>query len=502
MKNLKKVICFVCLVFVGLGCSDSGSLLSGLNAIGPTQLWDETQHDADGENRFILTSEEAVSTFSIDVDTASYAYARRSLNEGKMPERDKLRTEEFVNYFKYSHLKNEAWHDNIYSGFEIGKAPWTPENRLIKVILGAKEMEFKEVAPLNLVFLIDTSGSMAGEYRLEMVKFALRQLLSELREQDTISIVTYASGIATPLEGKTIKDVALIQSVIHKLGAQGATAGHQGLQTAYQVAHRYVKPNSINRVILSTDGDFNVGLSSTEELVDFVKTQANEGVYLTVHGYGMGNYNDEMLEQITNYGNGNYAYIDSYHEAEKVFKMQITQTLGVAAKDVKVQLEFNPKRVEAYRLIGYENRLLDNEDFENDAVDSGDMGSGHRVVAFYEIRLAESCPQTKDEPKECILVHDPLLADFRVRYKNPQSAEVKNFEVKLEDHSYTTSSDFCFASSVAAFALKLRGSKYIGSTTYNDIINWSKECDGTTTIPERQEFLHLVEKAQKMVVIQ
>ncbi|MEM7647519.1 MAG: von Willebrand factor type A domain-containing protein, partial [Pseudomonadota bacterium] len=443
-------------------------------------------YDTHGENPFIEVAEENLSTFGLDVDSASYSYARGQLNSGKMPDPLQIRTEEFINYFSYNPKAIKYSDESLSVSYEVGKAPWAPGHRLIKTIVQANEIPVAAAPPLNLVFLIDVSGSMLGENRLGLAKYALNVLVGELRKQDRISIVTYAGTVGVPLKGAKGSEKEKIKDVINQLGAGGSTAGGAGIQTAYEIAQDLHRKGKISRVVLSTDGDFNVGISDTKSLVNFVKKQAESGVYLTVHGYGMGNFNDGMLEGITNVGNGNYAYIDNRVEAERVFRTQLSQTMVVAAKDVKVQMDFNPLTVKSYRLIGYENRVLDNDDFIDVKVDAGDLGSGQRVVAFYEVIMREDAIE---------LFPIPLLT-FNMRYKNPKNEEkVKQLALPFDDFYKETSGDFCFASSVAAFGLKLRQSRYIGEASFADIKSWVLKCNNGEQDPQRSDFVHFVDQA-------
>ncbi|MCB0414056.1 MAG: von Willebrand factor type A domain-containing protein [Bdellovibrionales bacterium] len=402
-----------------------------------------------GQEEFPFTKVEdkALSTFSIDVDTASYTYARAQINEGRTPEISRLRTEEFVNYFKYESTEPVEFNNNLSVSYEVGDAPWEPSHRLLKAIIKAKEVKPSQVSPLNLVFLIDVSGSMDGEGRLGLVKESLNFLIDHLRPEDRISIVTYGDKVSVLLQGADGGQKNQIRDIVNGLTAAGSTAGHAGIQTAYEIAHKFFSDKGISRVILSTDGDFNVGITDTKQLTEYVAHWARSNIFLTVHGYGMGNFNDEMLEKISNEGNGNYAYIDSSAEAKKTFQMQIIKTVSLVAKDVKVQVNFQGSEVLAYRLIGYENRRLIDSDFENDSKDAGDMGAGHTVVALYELIL-------KQDKAESL---HPKIGALNLRYKNFPREDVSHLYItEMSDSKKNIpSADFCFFCFVAGFALKI-----------------------------------------------
>ncbi|MBU1142370.1 MAG: VWA domain-containing protein, partial [Firmicutes bacterium] len=332
------------------------------------------------ENEFISTSDMPLSTFSTDVDTAAFSNIRRMLNDGYLPNKDVVRIEEMVNYFTYDLEAPE--NDEVISIYtELSQAPWNPDHQLLMIGLKAKEIQFEENEGMNLVFLIDVSGSMSSLDKLPLLKSAIRLLVDQLRPTDRISIVVYAGAAGVVLEGGDSSDKDEIFSALNQLQAGGSTAGGAGIQLAYQVAERNFIEGGMNRILIASDGDFNVGMSSTTALKELVEEKRDSGVFLSVLGFGTGNLRNDMMETIANHGNGVYYYIDSMQEAEKVFVHQLGASMITVAKDVKLQIEFNPTYIKGYRLIGYENRMLTNEDFENDTKDAGDMGSGHVVIA-------------------------------------------------------------------------------------------------------------------------
>jgi len=486
-------VILIVLVWVIAGCNsnkrdDRSALLGGNGSV--FYPGGAVPSSAKEENPFIDVREKDDSTFGVDVDTAAYTYARAQINAGRKPEQNELRTEEFVNYFDYNYpdpggLAPVGFH------YEVGDAPWNPANRLIKIGMKAKTIQAKDVPPLNLVFLIDVSGSMYGGNRLPLVKEALNLLATQLRPQDKVSIVTYNWTIKVLLEAASGADTGKIKAVTDSLAADGGTMGGPGIQTAYDIALKHFIKGGVNRVILSTDGDFNIGMSDTAQLKAYVETQAKKGVAITIHGYGMGNFKDHRLETIADNGNGNYAYIDYLAEADKAFRMQLLGTLVIVAKDVKLQLKFNPVTVKSYRLIGYENRLMTGADFSDDMKDAGDMGSGHTVTAFYEI---VPIPWHEDMKNK--------LFDLSVRYKEPESDTSQLIQSVAYDLGKTlaqTSDDFRFAAAAAWFAMTLGYSQYIG--TGPDLAGIEQLADaarGADALGYRQEFVGLVRKSKTL----
>ena len=434
------------------------------------------------ENGFINTADENTSTFSIDVDTASYANVRRMIQDGYyeyIPEA--VRIEEMINYFNYDYPAPQD--DAPFSvTTELSPCPWNENSQLMMIGLQADKIDLSSRAPMNLVFLIDVSGSMYGEDRLGLVQKAVNMLAENLNENDRVSIVTYAGYESVVLEGASGNETAKITDAINNLEAGGSTAGEAGIKKAYEIAQKYFIQGGNNRVLLATDGDLNVGVSSPEELKSLVEKERESGVNLSVLGFGYGNLKDENLETLADNGNGNYAYIDSELEAQKVLVQEMGGTLYTVAKDVKLQLEFNPDTVQSYRLIGYENRVLANEDFNNDKVDAGEIGAGHSVTALYEIIPAES-------------EADSLLK-LAMRYKEPDGNQslLKEFDItKSASYSEQIQKNEAFAAAVTEFGMLLRNSQYSGTSSYFQIQELLNKSDIQDEY--RSEFKQLVHQA-------
>ena len=434
------------------------------------------------ENGFINTADEPTSTFSIDVDTASYANVRRMIQDGNyenIPQA--VRIEEMINYFNYDYPVPED--DSPFSvTTELSTCPWNPENQLMLIGLQADKIDLSTRAPMNLVFLIDVSGSMYGEDRLGLVQKAVNMLAENLNENDRVSIVTYAGYESVVLEGAAGNDTETIVNAINNLQASGSTAGEAGIKKAYQIAEKYFIQDGNNRVLLATDGDLNVGVSSAEELKTLVEKERDTGVHLSVLGFGYGNLKDEKLETLADNGNGNYSYIDSELEAKKVLVQEMGGTLYTVAKDVKLQLAFNPETVQSYRLIGYENRVLANEDFNNDKVDAGEIGAGHSVTALYEIVPADA-------------EADNLLK-LAMRYKAPDGEQslYKEFEIlKSTSWSEQMQKNESFAAAVTEFGMLLRNSQYAGTASYSQIQQLMNQSDMQDEY--KMQFTELVDMA-------
>jgi Ca-activated chloride channel family protein len=458
------------------------------------------------ENRFIRASEEPLATFSIDVDTASYSNVRRFLNQGQLPPRDAVRIEELVNYFTYDY-PSPAGKVPIGASIAAAAAPWNPEHRLVRIGVKARPIDAARRPPSNLVLLIDVSGSMNEPQKLPLLKSALKLLVDQLGENDMVSIVTYASGTRvalTPTSGDR-KDV--IVRTIDDLQAGGSTNGSAGLQLAYtQAAAGFIRRGT-NRVILMTDGDFNVGISDAGELTRLIEERAKSGVFLSVLGFGMGNLKDSTMERLADKGNGHYAYIDTLAEARKVLVEQMSGTLVTMAKDVKIQVDFNPAKVEAYRLIGYENRALRPEDFNDDRKDAGDMGAGHTVTALFEIvpqggavpggSIDPSVFQPAPRPAAPPTSRSNDLLVLRVRYKLPEASESTRMDVPFADRSLAfakADDDFRFAAAVAAFGMLLKDSPYKGDATLEFVRDTAASSQGKDQGGYRDEFVSLVQK--------
>jgi Ca-activated chloride channel family protein len=456
------------------------------------------------ENSFRSPLVEPLSTFSADVNTASYSNVRRFVNNGHLPPRDAVFLAEFVNYFpyRYPHPKGE---DPVSMTVDLAACPWKPDHFLARVGVRAKCYEPAEAPRRNLVFLIDVSGSMSGEPRLPLVKKSLDLLIDQLTPGDRVSIVTYASGTELRLRPTPGDHKERIRSVVHSLKAGGGTYGESGIKMAYQVARESFMGGGVNRVVLCTDGDFNVGATSEGELVQLIEKERNSQVFLTVLGYGMGNLKNQTLELLAYHGNGHYAYVDSLDEARKVFVEQ-GGALAVVAKDVKFQVEFNTKRVTAYRLLGYENRLLNAEDFKDDTKAAGAMGSGHTVTALYEIvpvgvsiDLPGVDPLKYQQPKGPAAASDDWFT-VKMRYKHPEADTSKELATVLPGSAggAPMSDDFRFAAAAAEFALVLRDSPHKGTAGYATAIDRATGAAGYDPGGHRAEFLRLVGRAKEI----
>ena len=464
-------------------------------------------YDSVSENEFKKALDNPLSTFSIDVDTASYSNMRRFINQlSRLPPQDSVRIEEFINYFTYDYPLPEG--DVPFSvTTELSDCPWNDKNRLAMVGLQGKRPPESELPPSNLVFLIDSSGSMSSARKMGLLKQGFKMLVGRLRKEDRVAIVTYAgsAGLVLPSTPGTRKDEIL--AALDKLRAGGSTAGAAGIELAYKVALDNFEKKGNNRVILASDGDFNVGLRSRGELERMIEEKRDKGVFLTILGFGMGNYKDSRMETLADKGNGNYAYIDDILEAKKVFVTEMTGTLFTIAKDVKIQIEFNPTRVAEYRLVGYENRMLKKEDFADDTKDAGELGAGHTVTALYEIVPAgqtagagEELKYVKTEVKPEAAASNELMT-VKLRYKLPDGDKSKLIEQPVPDTGLAlakTSNNFRWAMAVAAFGQILRQSKFSGSATLGNVLMWAKGAKGDDHFGYRAEFIQLVEKALLM----
>ena len=470
---------------------------------------DTEQYGTYAENPRMSTATEQVSTFSLDVDTASYTNARRYLQLGQLPPKDSIRIEEFINYFDYDYKKQTT--EPFAVQYEVAPSPLEPDRFLLKLGVRARDAVQNNEKGWNLVFLIDTSGSMNEPDKLPLLKQCLKLVVEQMRPIDKIAIVTYAGNAGLALDSTSGSEKQKLNSVLDSLGAGGSTHGSAGIDLAYEVATRNLISGSVNRVILATDGDFNVGTYSFDGLKNMIEEKRKSGITLTTLGFGTGNLHDQNLEQLADKGNGNYFYIDSYQEARKVMQTQLTANMQVVAKDVKVQVEFNPAAVAQYRLIGYDNRKLSREDFNNDAVDAGEIGSGHTVTVLYEIILkgSELGNKLNDELryKQATVQKMPELtsdkselAFIKVRYKEPEAASsnLLTFPVKSEHklaNADQASDDFRFASAVSYFGHLLRSSNYKGSYTHSQIADLAQKAKGLDSDGYRQEFINLVRNA-------
>jgi len=460
------------------------------------------------ENRFLKAVDNPLSTFSIDVDAASYSNVRRFLNQGQLPPAGAVRIEEMVNYFKYEYpqpTNGEPFSINT----EISDAPWNKEHKLVLIGLQGKKIPMENLPASNLVFLIDVSGSMQGPERIGLVKASMKLLVDQLREQDKVSIVVYAGAAGLVLQPTSGADKTKIKDAIDNLEAGGSTAGGAGIKLAYKTAKENFAKGGNNRVILCTDGDFNVGESSDDAMERLIEEERKSGVFLTVLGYGTGNYQDAKMQKLADKGNGNHAYIDGITEAKKVLVNEFGGTLFTIAKDVKLQIEFNPAKVQGYRLIGYENRMLAKEDFNDDKKDAGELGSGHTVTALYEIipvGVKSSFLQNVDSLKYQANIsaisktsHTDEIMTVKFRYKAPDGDVSKLIEHPVRDKQISiakTSDNFRFAASVAQFGLLLRNSEYRSNASYTDLLTMARKAKGSDEDGYRSEFIRLVESAK------
>ena len=452
-------------------------------------------------NPIKLTREEPVSTFSIDVDTASYSFTRKQLNSGVLPQKDAVRLEEMVNYFDYQYPQASSKSEPFSRSVTVMDSPWHKDKKLIHI--GIKGYEITEQPKSNIVFLLDVSGSMNAPDKLPLVKQSMNLLLSKLRPDDTVSIAVYAGAAGTILEPTAVSEKQKIISAINQLSAGGSTAGAQGIKLAYQLAESSFKKDAVNRIFLATDGDFNVGITNNEELKGFVERKREKGIYLSILGFGGGNYNDALMQDLAQNGNGVAAYIDTLSEAQKVLVHEATSSLFPIAKDVKIQLEFNPTTVAEYRLLGYETRALKREDFNNDAVDAGEIGAGHSVTAIYEITPAGSAAQLIDNSryakKEKLEAASNEYAFLKIRYKLPEENTSKLLTTVIDketESSKLLQREARFASAVAGFAQLLKDAKYTGNWGYEDAIALALANKGDDEFGYRSEFVQLVRKAQ------
>lgn len=484
----------------------NGGGMSNASVTDEKQLSGERYSEID-ENPFLETARAPLSTFSIDVDTASYANVRRYLNDGELPPKDAVRIEELINYFEYDYPQPIG--DAPFSvNTEAATCAWNKQHKIVSIGLQGKKISLDNVPPSNLVFLLDVSGSMNEADKLPLLKESLRILVNQLTGKDRIAIVVYAGESGLVLPSTSAGNKAEILGALNDLDAGGSTNGGQGIALAYRIAQENFIENGNNRIILATDGDFNLGLTSDEELVRLIEQKRKTGIFLSVLGFGTGNTNDSMMEKLADKGNGNYAYIDSSDEARKALGAQIAGTLYTIAKDVKIQVEFNPAKVAGYRLIGYENRLLADKDFNDDQKDAGEIGAGHSVTALYEVVPAgqrvenagvDALRYQKTQTSGTKFSNE--LLTVKLRYKEPQGKESKLLTIGLMDGDNqidNASENLKFASAVAEFGLKLRNSRYKGSANYNDSLNLAESSLGSDLKDYRLDFLKLIDKAASL----
>jgi Ca-activated chloride channel homolog len=467
----------------------------------PVEPIDRERHPQFDDNPVYQAHADPVSTFSIDVDTASYSRMRRFLNNGQLPMIDAIRTEELVNYFDYDYAPPTDRTQPFAVQMELGPSPWHAERHLLHIGLKGFERPAAELPPANLVFLVDVSGSMQGPDRLGLLKASLKLLIRQLRAEDRISIAVYAGAAGTVLEPTPGNQHAKILAALEALQAGGSTNGGAGIQLAYSLARQSFIENGINRVILASDGDYNVGVVDQRALKQLIERERADGVALTVLGFGMGNYNDALMQELVQAGNGNAAYIDTLSEGRKVLVEELARTLEIIAYDVKIQVEFNPARVAEYRLIGYETRQLAREDFSNDRVDAGDIGAGHTVTAIYEVTLQGSAAtrieplRYQAQPAVAAATTDEI-AFVRLRYKLPGESRSRLIERAVASTDLimdlaATSDNFRFAAAVAGFGQLLRGGRYTDNLGYADVVALARGARGADPFGYRGEFLGL-----------
>ena len=468
------------------------------------------EYEAFKENRFLSAIQHPLSTFSLDVDGASYSNIRRMINQGQMPSKDVVRVEEIVNYFNYDYPQpSDGYPVRIVT--ETAVCPWNKKHQVVRIGVKAKEIPSETLPVSNFVFLLDVSGSMFSANKLPLVKASMKLLVNNLRPKDRVAIVTYAGAAGEVLPSTSASDKQKIMEALDNLQAGGSTAGGAGIQLAYKIAEKNLVKGGNNRVILCTDGDFNVGVSSPTELESLIESKRKSGVFLTVLGYGMGNYKDNKLQTLAQKGNGNHAYIDNLQEANKVLVNEFGGTMYAVAKDVKLQVEFNPNFVNAYRLIGYESRLLNDEDFNDDTKDAGELGAGHTVTALYEIvPVGVNVPvgsvdklkyqQTKNDVSLPKFADSKELLTVKLRYKEPDKDVSRKLEVPVLANrmNLNASQDFNFAMAAAMFGQLLRDSDFTGNAKYSDVINLARKGLGNDPNGYRHEFIRLVEAVEQL----
>jgi Ca-activated chloride channel family protein len=509
---------FISCGFSGSGDSyyggDGGPYNSGPSGSAPgysdwyyDEEFDASNFDQIIDNSFRRVEQYPLSTFSIDVDTAGYSMTRRYIEYNQLPPKSAIRIEELINYFDYDYAPPDD-EKPFAVHIETASAPWNQEHLLARIAIKGKEFPAAERPRVNLVFLLDVSGSMDAPNRLPLVVSSMKMLVNELKGTDTISICVYAGAAGTVLPPTSCDNKERIFAALDRLSAGGSTAGGAGIQLAYSLAEQNFNPQAVNRVILCTDGDFNVGITNRGDLVDLITEKARTGIYLTVLGFGMDNFQDGTLKQLASKGNGNYGYIDTIDEANKILVKQLSGTLVTIANDVKIQVEFNPATIGAYRLIGYENRVMRDEEFDDDDADAGDIGAGHTVTAFYELipfghsdlgNLPERDP-LKYQPSavyEPIYTDELLTASIKYKLPNENTSSLLSFPVALDSvrSGGEESLDFRFAASVAGFGMLLRDSPYKGTATYTSVINLAQGAIGQDESDYRKNFVEMVRKA-------
>lgn len=470
-------------------------------AIQPPEASNETFSN-DTPNPLKIVDEEPVSTFSIDVDTAAYSYVRSTIENGSLPSAEAVRIEEMINYFPYNYAAPDVSEAPFSTAVSVFQTPWNPDTKILHIGIQGAKPEIENRPPLNLVFLIDTSGSMQDQNKLPLLKKSFLLLLNSLRPTDKVAIVTYAGRAGTVLEPTESSKKGKILDSLERLSSGGSTAGQAGLQQAYSLAASMQTDDSIGRVLLATDGDFNVGISNPDALKTFVEEKRDTGIYLSVFGFGHGNYRDDMMQSLAQNGNGTAAYIDTLAEAQKVLVDQLSGTIFPIANDVKIQVEFNPAKIAEYRLIGYETRLLNREDFNNDTVDAGEIGAGHNVTAIYEITPVGS-PAIKNEPlryQEASEVTNPSeeYGFLKLRYKNPGEKISKLIKAPILQTSREPNGDAKFATAIAGFGQLLAQDKYLNGWTWDQSIDLAIEGKGDDPFGYRTEAIQLMRLAKSL----
>jgi Ca-activated chloride channel homolog len=488
--------------------------LSMADSVAPS-VNDAEQFNTEGygnivENSFLAASQNPLSTFSIDVDEAAYSNVRRFIQNGTMPPNGAVRLEEMINYFDYDYAAPQN-DDPFVIHTEIAACPWNEQHRLVHIGLKGKEISTEKLPPANLVFLVDVSGSMDDPNKLPLVQASMKLLTGQLRENDKVAIVVYAGAAGLVLPSTSGFNKTKIKEAIDHLQAGGSTAGAAGIQLAYKIAQENFIENGNNRVILATDGDFNVGTSSDDELVSLIEKERKSNIFLTVLGFGTGNYQDNKMQQLADKGNGNHSYIDNLNEAKKVLVNEFGSTLFTIAKDVKIQVEFNPAKVQSYRLIGYENRMLQKEDFNDDKKDAGELGAGHTVTALYEIvplgvqdNFSGKTDQLKYQSAPALTnSFTNELLTIKFRYKKPGGDKSELIVHPVTDENIAlenTSGNFRFSAAVASFGMLLRNSAYKQNSSYSDVIALAENATGKDPNGYRKEFITLVETAKALSV--
>jgi Ca-activated chloride channel homolog len=473
-----------------------------------TKALNTEDYDHITENEFLTATENPLSTFSIDVDEASYSNVRRYLSNGSLPPAGAVRIEEMINYFDYVYPQPKE-QEPFEVITEISACPWNNQHRLVHIGLQGKEIPTENLPPSNMVFLVDVSGSMQDENKLPLVKASMKLLTDQLRDEDRVAIVVYAGSAGLVLNSTPGSDKQKIKNAINSLEAGGSTAGGEGIKLAYSVARKNFIKEGNNRIILATDGDFNVGVSSDDDLIRLVEQERESGVFLSVLGYGMGNYKDNKMQKLADKGNGNHSYIDNINEARKVLVNEFGSTLFTIAKDVKIQVEFNPAKCAAYRLIGYENRILASEDFNDDKKDAGELGSGHTVTALYEVIPAgvkssfiKTVDPLKYQPARTRATgNSDELMTIKLRYKAPDGDASKLITKPINDEPVAlerTSDNFRFSASVASFGMLLRNSAFRQNASFEQVIELARSAKGNDKSGYRSEFIKMAESAEAL----